>query len=183
MFASDREISCNSSYGRTTMRIATVVGLLLVFGCTALGKGTDRHVERDSELERELGYKLSVHDKHDEWRSEGTDEIFPIEGPAPEYMVKFQATARGKLSDLSGLVLTVKRPEGILVQVPLAMRSIWSKENEVDVQFLIKKDMIDDALLTLQCGRRSETGGSYIFGSKIMWKASTCRTKPCQTKA
>jgi hypothetical protein len=73
------------------IRVGIVRGLLLVVGCAALGKGIDRQVGRGSELERELGYKLSAHDKHDQWRSEGLDEVFPIEGPAPEYVVKFQA--------------------------------------------------------------------------------------------
>ena len=145
------------------MRVAIVVGLLLVFGCAARGKGIDRQVERGSQLETELGYKLSVHDKHDEWRSEGLDGVFPIEGPAPEYVVKFHATAAGKLEDLSGLTLTVKRADEIVVQVPLAIRSIWNKENQVDVQFLIKKDMINGAVLSLRCERRSEAGGSYII--------------------
>jgi len=145
------------------MRIAIVVGLLLVFGCPARGKGINRQVERGSELETQLGYKLSVHDKHDEWRSEGLDEVFPIEGPAPEYVVKFHATAAGMLEDLSGLTLTVKRADEIVVQAPLAIRSIWNKENEVDVQFLIKKDMMNDAVLSLCCERRSEAGGSYVI--------------------
>src|SRR5207253_173963 len=57
--------------------------------------------------------------------------------------------------------LTVKRADEIMVQGPLAIRSIWNKENEVDVQFLIKKDLINDAVLTLRCERRSEAGGSY----------------------
>ena len=38
------------------------------------------------------------------------------------------------------------------MQVPLAMRSKWNKENEVDVQFLIKKDVINEAVLTIRCG-------------------------------
>jgi hypothetical protein len=145
------------------MRIVIVLGFLLVAGFAARGKGTDRRVERGSQLEKELGYKLSVHDKHDEWRSEGTDEVFLVEGPAPEYLVKFHGTATGKLNDLSSLILTVKRADGILVQVPLAIRSIWNKENEVDVQFLIKKDIINDAILSLRCERRSEAGGSYVI--------------------
>jgi len=45
----------------------------------------------------------------------------------------------------------------------LAIRSIWNRENQVDVQFLIKKDMINGAVLSLRCERRSEAGGSYII--------------------
>jgi len=87
--------------------------------------------------------------------------LLPIEGPASEYVVRFHAAAAGKLNELSGLTLTVKRAGGIIMQVPLAIRSIWNKENEVDVQFLIKKDVINDAELTLSCQRRSEAGSSY----------------------
>ena len=82
------------------MRITIVVGLLLVFRCAALGKGIDRRVERGSELEKELGYTLSGQDKHGEWRSQGMDKLFPIEGLAAEYMLKFHATAADKLKDL-----------------------------------------------------------------------------------
>jgi hypothetical protein len=57
----------------------------------------------------------------------------------------------------------VKHSDGIVVQVPLAISSLWNKENEVDVQFLIKKDMINDAVLTLRCERRSEAGGGYMI--------------------
>jgi hypothetical protein len=152
--------------GYAIMRIAILFGFIFLACCAALGKGFDRQVERGSQLETELGYKLSVHDKHDEWRSESLDETFPIEGPGSEYIVKFRALATGKLNDLSGLTLTVKRADGIIVQVPLAMRSIWNKENEVDVQFLIKKDLINEALLSLRCERRSEAGGSYVIRLK-----------------
>jgi hypothetical protein len=144
------------------MRIVIVLGFLLVFGCAALGKGIDRQVQHGSQLEKELGYKLSVQDKHDEWRAEGMDAVIPIEGSAPEYLVKFHATAADKLKDLSGLTLTLKRAGGIVAQVPLAIRSRWNKENEVDVQFLIRKDTINDAVLTLRCELRSEAGGSYV---------------------
>src|SRR5206468_7061686 len=35
---------------------------------------------------------------------------------------------------------------------PLAMRSRYKKENQVDVRFLIKKDVINRAVLTIRCG-------------------------------
>jgi hypothetical protein len=145
------------------MRIVMALCFLLVVGCAALGKGIDRQVERGSQLEKELGYKLSVQDKHDAWRAEGMDAVIPIEGPAPEYLVKFHATAADKLKDLSDLTLTLTRADGIVAQVPLAIRSRWNKENEVDVQFLIRKDLINDAVLTLRCELRSEAGGSYVI--------------------
>ena len=145
------------------MRITIVVGLLLVFRCAALGKGIDRRVERGSELEKELGYTLSGQDKHGEWRSQGMDKLFPIEGLAAEYMLKFHATAADKLKDLSGVILTVKRADGIVVLAPLAIRSKCNKENEVGVQFLLKKDMIDDAVSALRCEARSEAGRSYVI--------------------
>ena len=145
------------------MRITIVVGLLLVFRCAALGKGIDRRVERGSELEKELGYTLSGQDKHGEWRSQGMDKLFPIEGLAAEYMLKFHATAADKLKDLSGVILTVKRADGIVVLAPLAIRSKCNKENEVGVQFLLRKDMIDDAVLALRYEARSEAGRSYVI--------------------
>jgi hypothetical protein len=160
MFAFTYEIFSNSCYD-VMMRITIVLTLLLLAGVAARGKGTDWKVERGSKLEKELGYKLSVQDKHDEWRSQGSDTAIPIEGSASEYVVKFRAAAAGKLNELSGLTLTVKRAGGIIMQVPLAIRSMWNKENEVDVQFLIKKDVINDAELTLSCQRHSEAGGSY----------------------
>ena len=131
------------------MRIAVVVSFLVILGSRARGNLSGHQVERGSDLEAELGYKLSVQDKHDEWRSNGADTVIPAAGPAPEYMVKFHATAGGKLKDLFALTLTVTRADGIVVQVPLAMRSKWNKENEVDVQFLIKKDVINDAVLRI----------------------------------
>ena len=134
------------------MRIAVVVSFLVILGTPARGTLNRNQVERVSDLEAELGYKLSVQDKYDEWRSNGGDAVVADAGPAPEYVVKFHATAGGKLKELFALTLTVTRADGIVVQVPLAMRSKWNKENEVDVQFLIKKDVINEAVLTIRCG-------------------------------
>lgn len=39
----------------------------------------------------------------------------------------------------------------ILAQFPLAISSRFTKENEVDVQFLIRKDWIDQAVLDIRC--------------------------------
>jgi hypothetical protein len=144
------------------MRIATVLTFLLVAGSAARGSETRFQVERGSDLERELGYRLSVHDKHDEWRSEGLDEVFSIEGPAPEYVVKFHATAAGKLKDVFGLTLTLTDANGTLLVAPLAIRSKWHKEDEVDVQFLIKKDLIKQAVLKIRCGLPN-VEGSYAI--------------------
>ena len=70
------------------MRI--VLCLLLVTGDAVRGSPVYRHeVKHDSDLEKELGYTLSVRDQHDDMRAEGVDETFPIEGLAPEYIVKF----------------------------------------------------------------------------------------------
>jgi hypothetical protein len=146
------------------MRIATVLGFLLVAGCGARGSDVYRYqVERGSELEKELGYELSVQDQHDESRAEGMDEVFPIEGPAPEYSVKFHATAAGKLKDLFELDLALTDANGTLLQLPLAIRSRYNKENEVNVRFLIKKDLINQAVLTIRCGGRPQGEASYAI--------------------
>jgi hypothetical protein len=67
-------------------RTAIVFGFLLVAGCAARASNVYNYqVKRGSELEKELGYKLSVQDKHDEERSQGLDAAIPIEGTASEY--------------------------------------------------------------------------------------------------
>ena len=48
------------------MRIAVVVSLLVILGSPARGNLIRHQVERGSDLEAELGYKLSVRDKYDE---------------------------------------------------------------------------------------------------------------------
>src|SRR5437764_4817829 len=64
------------------MRIAVVLGFLLLVGSAAGGSGVSRYqVERGSQLEKELGFEVSVQDKHDEWQSDSRDGI-GIEGPA-----------------------------------------------------------------------------------------------------
>ncbi len=134
------------------MRIAIVLGFLLVAECAAQGSDVYRYeVKRGSELEKELGYKLSVQDEHDEERSEGMDAVIPIEGSAPDYFVKFRATVAGKLKDLFELDLTLNDANGTLLRVPLAIRSKWNKENEVDVRFPIKKGLINQAVLAIRC--------------------------------
>ena len=61
------------------MRIAT--GFLLLAAFAARGSDVYRYeVKRGSELEKELGYTLSVQDQNDEKRSEGMDTVIPIEG-------------------------------------------------------------------------------------------------------
>jgi hypothetical protein len=135
------------------MRIAVVLSFLLIGGCTVRGSDVYRYeVDRGSDLEKELGYKLSVQDDHGEKQSESLDKVVPIEGAAPKYTVKFHAPKADKLKDLFELDLAVNDANGILAQVPLAIRSRLTKENEVDVQFLIKKDWINQAVLAIRCG-------------------------------
>src|SRR5437763_11757626 len=108
------------------MRIAVVLGFLLLVGSAAGGSDVSRYqVERGSQLEKELGYEVSVQDKHDEWQSDSRDGI-GIEGPAPEYVVKFHATAGGKLKDLFELDLALTDANGTLLHVPLAIRSRYT---------------------------------------------------------
>jgi hypothetical protein len=125
------------------MRIPIVISFLLVAGSIAQGSNLYRYeVKRDSDLEKELGYKLSVQDEHDEQRSQGMDAVIPIEGSASDYWVKFRATVAGKLKNLIGLDLTLSDPSGTLIRVPLAIRTVWNKENQIDVRFPIKKELI-----------------------------------------
>jgi hypothetical protein len=140
-----------------------VLSFLLAAGSAARGSDVYRYqVERGSELEKELGYELSVQDKHDEWQSDSRDGI-GIEGPAPEYVVKFHATATGKLKDLFKLDLALTDANGTLLRVPLAIRSRYNKENQVDVRFLIKKDSINRAVLTIRCGGSPQSEASYAI--------------------
>jgi hypothetical protein len=143
------------------IRITIVLGFLLVAGCAARGSDVYRYqVEHGSQLEKELGYEFSVQDKHDEWQSDSRDGI-GIEGPAPEYVVKFHAMAAGKLKDLFELDLALTDANGTLLQVPLAIRSRYNKENQVDVRFLIKKDLINQVVLIIRCGSSPQGEASY----------------------
>ena len=145
---------CHQQVARDTlmMRRAIVVGLLLVFGLAVRGSDVYRNeVDRGSDLEKELGYELSVHEEHGEKQPESLDKVIPVEGAAPKYTVKFHVPVTDKLKDLFELDLTVNDANGILAQVPLAIRSRLTKESEVDVQFLIKKDWINQAVLDVRC--------------------------------
>ena len=134
------------------MRIATLVCVLVAFRCPVSGSDVYRYdVKRGSELEKELGYTLSVQDEHDAARSLGMDTVVPIEGAAPDYLIKFHATAAGGLKDIFELDLTLNDAKGTLLHVPLAIRSRWNKENEIDVRFPIKKELINQAVLDLRC--------------------------------
>ena len=143
------------------MGIAIALNFILAAGSEAGASDVSRYqVERGSQLEKELGYEISVQDKHDEWQSDSRDGI-GIEGPAPEYLVKFHATAAGKLKELFELNLALSDANGTLLQVPLATRSRYNKENQVDVRFLIKKDVINRAVLTIRCGGTPQGEASY----------------------
>jgi hypothetical protein len=134
------------------MRRAVVVGFLLVFGLAVRGGSVYRYeVDRGSDLEKELSYELSVHEEHSEKQLESLDKVIPHEGAAPKYTVKFHVTVANKLRDLFQLSLTVNDGDAILARVPLAIRSRFAKENEVDVQFLIRKDWIDQTVLDIRC--------------------------------
>ena len=144
------------------MRI--VLCLLLVTGDAVRGSPVYRHeVKHDSDLEKELGYTLSVQDQHDDMRAEGMDETFPIEGLAPEYIVKFRGSVTGRLKDLFELRLTLSDANGTLLQAPLAIRTRWNKENEIRVQFLIKKELINQAMLTIRCSGSPQEENSYAI--------------------
>jgi len=146
------------------MRLVIVLVFLLLAECPVRGSDVYRYeVKRGSDLEKELGYNFTIQDKYDEWRADGADEHFPIEGPASEYSVRFRAIAAGKLKHLFELDLTLVDASGTRLRVPLATRSRYNKENEVDVRFLIKKDLINQAVLTIQCGASSQGEASYAI--------------------
>jgi hypothetical protein len=145
------------------MGIAIALSFVLAAGSQAVGSDVSRYqVERGSQLEKELGYEISVQDKHDEWQSDSRDGI-GIEGPAAEYVVKFHATAVGKLKDLFELDLALTDANATLLEVPLAITSRYNKENQVDVRFLIKKDVINQAVLTIRCGGSPQGEASYAI--------------------
>jgi len=133
-------------------RTAIVFNVLLLAGCAARASGVYRYdVKRGTDLEKELGYTLSVQDANDESRSQGMDAVLPIEGPAPDYSIKFRAAAGAKLKDLFELDLSLNDAKSTLLRVPLAIRSRWNRENEIDIRFSIKKELINQALLILRC--------------------------------
>ena len=119
---------------------------------TAWSNEIRHHVKRSSDLERELALKISVMDKHDAWRADGLDKIFPINGEAPEYLVRFETASTGKLKDLFGLGLSLSDEHGVLVAAPLEIRSKWDQPNTVRVEFLIKKVFLERAMLKIRCG-------------------------------
>ena len=134
------------------IRKAVVVGFFFFFGLAVRGSNVYRtEVDRGSDLEEELGYELSVHEEHGEKQPESLDKVIPVEGAAPTCTVKFHSPVADKLKDLFELDLTVNDGNAILAKVPLAIRSRLTKENEVDVQFFIKKDWIDQAVLAIRC--------------------------------
>jgi hypothetical protein len=133
------------------MRVLTFFAIVAC-GLPASASQIRYRVERSSHLERELAYDLSVLDKHDAWRADSLERVFPINGPAPEYMVRFRVATTGKLKDLFGLTLTLEDDHGILVQVPLETRWKFSQDNVVRVEFLVRKTVIDRSVLTLRCG-------------------------------
>jgi hypothetical protein len=75
------------------MGIAIALSFVLAAESEAGGSDVSRYqVERGSQLEKELGYEISVQDKYDEWQADSRDGM-GIAGPAPEYVVKFHAMA------------------------------------------------------------------------------------------
>ena len=155
-------------YETATMRIAIVLVFLLALGCGAQGSDVYRHqVERGSELEKELAYNVSVQDEHDEKRAEGMDAVVPLEGPAPHYWVKFRAPIAGKLSDLFEVVLTLNDAKGMLFRLPLAIRPVWTKESQIDVRFPIRKDLINQAELTVRCVPRMRMHPDVTYSIRL----------------
>lgn len=147
---------------------AVVVGFLLVFGLAVRGSDVyQNEVDRGSDLEKELGYELSVHEEHGEKQPASLGKLIPLEGAAPKYTVKFHVPVADKLKDLFELNLTMNDGNAILAQVPLAIRSRLTKETEVDVQFLIRKDWIDQAVLAIRCGPWMRVHPETIYSIRL----------------
>jgi hypothetical protein len=144
---------CYQEMARDTLmiRTAVVVGFLLVFGSVRGSSVYGYEVDRGSDLAKELGYELSVQEEYGEKQPESLDKVIPLELAAPKYTVKFHVAVADKLKDLFELGLTVNDGNAILAQIPLAIRSRITKESEVDVQFLIRKDWIDQPVLNIRC--------------------------------
>ncbi len=161
---------CHQQMARDTlmMRRAVVVGFLLVFGLAVQGSSVYRYeVDRGSDLEKELGYELSVHEEYGEKQTESLDKGIPVEGAPPKYTVKFHVPVADKLKDVFELALTVNDGNAILAQLPLAMSSRFTKENEVDVQFLIRKDWIDQAVLDIRCAAWMSVHPEAVYSIRL----------------
>jgi hypothetical protein len=132
------------------MRTGIIFSLVLVCGFAARGGTVFRHeVDRGSELEKDLACTISVQ-----------------EAPAPEFIVKFNATEAGRLKDLFELGLTLNDGSGMLLQVPLSIKSQPNKENEIAVQFSMKKSLIKQAVLSIRCGSGLHAEDSYAIRLK-----------------
>ena len=150
------------------MRRAVVVVFFLVFGLAVRGSSVYRYeVDRGSDLEKELGYELSVHEEYGEKQTESLDKGIPVEGAAPKYTVKFHVPVADKLKDVFELSLTVNDGNAILAQVPLAISSRFTKENEVDIQFLIRKDWINQAVLDIRCAPWTKVHPETVYSIRL----------------
>ena len=142
---------------------------LLACAVSASASEIKREVARSSPLERELGYTVTVQDKHDAWRAQGLEKVFPIKGPAAEYLIRFEAKNVGRLKSLFGMYLTLGNAKGVVANVPVETRSKFaddlayirrnqregggeSAEREISVELLLNKEWIDRATLTIRCG-------------------------------
>jgi hypothetical protein len=133
-------------------------------------RGSNVHrneVDRGSDLEKELGYEVSVHEEHGEKQPESLNKVMPVEGAAPKYTVKFHAPVADKLKDLFELDLTVNDGNAILAQVPLAIRSRLTNKNEVGVQFLIKRDWINQAALAIRCAPWMQVHPETVYSIRL----------------
>jgi len=167
-FASFSSYRAWTRYGYGVTRPAVILGLLLALGCAAQASDVYRHeVDRGSNLEKELGYRVLVQDESDEKRSKGPDKVIPIKAAAPRYVVEFRAKVIDKLKDLFELDLTLGDANGMLVQVPLSIGSMWNNEKEVDVQFLIRKDLINQAVLAVRCAPRISVHPEFSYAIRL----------------
>jgi len=125
---------------------------ILLLSTNAFGSSRKITVEKSSEIERELNFSLTIVDKYIDWRDQGLDKVFSIEGLSDEFVVKFQAPIEGKLIDVFGVNLTIMKGNNFLVNVPVEMKSKFSTKEKIDLQFRVDKSRINDAFITLRCG-------------------------------
>ncbi len=130
-----------------------ILVMFLICGSSAWGGHPILHrVTPSSDLERELSYTLSVKDRFDDYRSEFGQLMDKLKGPAPEYLVRFRTKTTGKLKEMYGIGFSIVDDRGILIGLPLEMKSKWSHEDEVSVQFVILKELLKRATLEIKCG-------------------------------
>src|SRR5262249_27358777 len=72
-----------------------------------------------------------------------------------------------KLKDVFELNLTVNDGNAILAQTPLAIGWRSTNESEIDVQFLIRGDWINQAVLAIRCAPRMSIHPETVYSIRL----------------